>query len=287
MGRRAGIRARVLPHLLALIIAYGLAFAALADVSEQTLSLPMPEAPAGLATLLIKPAETGRYPLAILTHGAPRDRTLRSVMSPDAYRAPAMEFTRRGWAVAIVMRRGFGATGGDFAESYGQCNDPNYVRAGRSAAADLKFAIAALQKRADIDGTRMIAVGHSAGGFASVALSADPPQGLVGAISFAGGRGSLKDNEVCDEARLVSAFATFGKTSRIPMLWVYSENDQYFSPELAEKLRDAFVAGGGKVEFIKAAPFGRDGHTLFARGIPVWTPLVDAFLAKQKLIAAP
>ena len=74
----------------------------------------------------------------------------------------------------------------------------------------------------------MIAVGHSAGGFASVALSADPPPGLVAAISFAGGRGSRADDEVCSEDALVKAFATFGKTSRIPLLWVYAANDRFF-----------------------------------------------------------
>ena len=43
------------------------------------------------------------------------------------------------------------------------------------------------------------AVGVSAGGFATVALTASAPQGLVAAINFAGGRGSLSADEVCEE----------------------------------------------------------------------------------------
>ena len=135
--------------------------------------------------------------------------------------------------------------------------------------------------------------GVSAGGFASIALSADPPPGLAAVINFAGGRGSRADNDVCDEAALVRAFATMGKTSRIPMLWVYAGNDKFFGPELAQRMHAAFTAAGGHARFIDAPAFGRDGHTLFsAIGAPVWTPMVDAFLREMKLgtrdlIAAP
>jgi hypothetical protein len=130
----------------------------------------------------------------------------------------------------------------------------------------------------------VIAVGVSAGGFATVALTADPPPGLVAAIGFAGGRGSSHKDEVCREDRLIDAFASFGKRSRTPMLWVYAQNDHFFGPKLAEQLKDAFVAGGGNVEFIAAPAFGSDGHYLFSRdGIPIWTGFVDAFLAQHGL----
>ena len=72
------------------------------------------------------------------------------------------------------------------------------------------------------------------------------------------------------------------------MLWVYAENDHFFGPKLARQLRDAFAAGGGRVEFISAAAFGSDGHQLFSRaGIPVWTPMVDDFLKRHDLALRP
>src|SRR5262249_19006804 len=56
-------------------------------------------------------------------------------------------------------------------------------------------------------------------------------------------------------------------------------------PKVAASFRDAFVAGGGKVEFIQAKPYREDGHTLFsAAGIPIWTPMVDGWLAKENLV---
>jgi dienelactone hydrolase len=195
-----------------------------------------------------------------------------------------MEFARRGWAAATVMRRGYGLSGGEWAEGFRSCDHADYVDAGRASAADLKAAFAALAQRADIDNQHMIAVGVSAGGFATVALTADPPPVLIAAISFAGGRGSQSADQVCDAPALIEAFRTFGKTSRVPMLWVYAENDHFFGPALAQQFRQAFTQGGGTAIFDRVGPFGEDGHHLFsAQGRPIWTPLVDEFLAREHL----
>jgi hypothetical protein len=68
------------------------------------------------------------------------------------------------------------------------------------------------------------------------------------------------------------------------MLWVYSSNDHFFSPALAQRFYQAFTAAGGKAQFIMAPPFGEDGHHLFSlQGIPLWTPMVDDFLKRQNL----
>jgi dienelactone hydrolase len=198
-----------------------------------------------------------------------------------------MEFARRGWAAVTVMRRGYGTSGGGWAESYGSCAAPDYAAAGRAAAADLRAAIAALSDRPDIDTSRTLAVGVSAGGFAVMALSADPPRGLRAAISFAGGRGSTSADSGCDAPALIAAFRAFGATSRLPMLWVFADNDHFFGPQLAAELQHAFEEGGGRVDFRHLPAFGSDGHTLFsAAGRPLWTPVVDRFLEQTGLAAS-
>jgi pimeloyl-ACP methyl ester carboxylesterase len=152
------------------------------------------------------------------------------------------------------------------------------------AVADLRAAIEAMARRADVTTSGMIAAGHSAGGFATVALTAQAPAGLVAAISFAGGRGSRDDDDVCNPNGLVQAFATFGKTSRAPMLWVYATNDSYFGPELARRLHDGFRANGGNAKFIAAPPYGDDGHYLYSVvSRSQWTPYLDAFLRERGL----
>jgi dienelactone hydrolase len=117
-----------------------------------------------------------------------------------------------------------------------------------------------MKSRIDVTTNRFVAVGVSAGGFASVALSADPPQGLAAAISFAGGRGSRADDDVCDEDSLVKAFATLGRTARIPMLWIYAQNDRFFGPALAHRMHAAFTGAGGRAQLIDLPAFGDDGH---------------------------
>jgi dienelactone hydrolase len=222
--------------------------------------------------------------LTVLTHGTPRNLEERSEMTPLAMLPQAMEFARRGWITVVVMRRGYGDSGGGYAEDSGRCENPFYKHAGMESAADLRRAIEYLSKLPEVDSSRILSVGRSAGGFANVALSADPPPGLVAAINFAGGRGSFWSDQVCSPEALIKAFGDFGRKSRIPMLWVYAENDHYFGPELAQRFYQAFAASGGKASFIAAPAFDLDGHTLFSRkGIPIWTAMVDDFLKAQNL----
>ena len=268
--------------LLAIVSVLAATSAHSQSLTREELRIPMAAAGSdGLEALLVRPAGSGRHPLMLINHGSPRNASARPDMEAQALAPIADEFARRGFAALVVMRRGYGSSGGGWAESFGQCDDPDYTKAGRAAAADLTAAINHMARQSHVDASRIMSVGVSAGGFATVALTASAPQGFVAAINFAGGRGSLSADEVCEEDELVAAMRAFGKTSRVPMLWVYAQNDRFFGPALARKMRDAFTEGGGKAEFVAAPAHGPDGHTLFsANSIPAWTPYVDRFLAK-------
>jgi dienelactone hydrolase len=198
----------------------------------EDLRIPMAAAGTeGLEAFLIRPASPKRYPLALLSHGSPRGFDDRATMSAHNYYGIALEYARRGFAALIVMRRGYGTSPGGRIDAIGGCVNAAYLPAAAVAVADLLAAVDAMAHRSDVTTSGMIAAGHSAGGLATVALAAQAPSGLVAAISFAGGRGSRADDEVCNPAGLTQAFATFGKTSRVPMLWVYAANDSYFGPD--------------------------------------------------------
>jgi hypothetical protein len=51
------------------------------------------------------------------------------------------------------------------------------------------------------------------------------------------------------------------------------------------QLTSAFSKAGGNLTYIKTPPFGTDGHQLFSTtsGIPIWSPIVDRFLASNNL----
>ncbi|MDH2354985.1 alpha/beta hydrolase [Bradyrhizobium sp. SSUT18] len=256
-----------------------------AEFYTEDLRIPMAEAgPQGLEAFLVRPAGTRRYPLALLSHGSPRKFDDRAAMSAHKYYGIALEYARRGFAALIVMRRGYGTSPGERVDRVGGCANAAYLPAAAVAVADLHAAIDTMARRPDVTTSGMIAAGHSSGGLATVALTAQAPAGLVAAVSFAGGRGSRDDDDVCNPDGLVQAFATFGKTSRVPMLWVYATNDSYFGPDLARRLHDGFRTSGGNAKFVAAPPYGDDGHYLYSVvGRPQWTPYLDAFLRERSL----
>ena len=207
-------------------------------------------------------------------------------MTPWQQLPQALWFARRGWVALVVVRRGYGSSGGspdtDHGGHCGARMRPEFESGGTYAAEDLRTAIDYARSLPQVDDTHIVAAGVSSGGFATVALTVNPPQGLVAAISFAGGRGSRADHDVCDAGDLIDAFRSYGKRSRVPMLWIYADNDKFFWPELAQKFDQAFRAGGGMEEFVRAPADGEDGHHLFYHWA-AWSATVDAFLAAQKL----
>jgi len=241
--------------------------------------------PYALEGLVIRPDDNAPHPLALINHGSPRDADDRPDMSPNRLWPQAAAFARRGWTAVSFLRRGYGHSGGGWEENYGSCSNPDYASAGRAAATDLAAVARYMLGQPYVAKDKWISVGVSAGGFATVALTADAPPGLAAAIAFAPGRGSRNADEVCGEQQLIAAFATYGKTSRTPLLWVSAPNDHFFAPRLVSNMTAAFSKAGGQLTFVAAPPFGDDGHQLFssASGMPIWTPIVDRFLADNKL----
>ena len=240
----------------------------------------------GLEAVMVRPNDNAPHPLAVMTHGTWGGAMERSQLTPLKFIPQAREFARRGWTVVIVMRRGFGDSGGIYMEDAEECSkSPNPGWATQEAAKDLREAAAYLATRPEVEGSRMIGIGLSTGGLAMLGLSADPPSGLKAVINFAGGRGSDGKDHVCNSDILIRTFGDLGKRSKVPTLWVYAANDHFFGPQLAQQLYQAFVDNGGTARFIATGPFGADGHELFSQqGAPIWTPLVDDFLQSQNLV---
>lgn len=238
-----------------------------------------------LEAIVVRPDDGQAHPLALLNHGSPRDSDDRSAMSPYRLWPQAVAFARRGWVAVVAMRRGYGSSQGEWAESYGSCSEPDYARAGRAGASDIAAVAKYMSGQSYVSKGKWISAGHSAGAFATVALTSEPPHDFAAAIAFAPGRGSTTPDAVCGEKQLVAAFASYGKTSRLPLLWVVADNDHFFGPRLVPLLTDAFSKAGGNLTLVKTAAFGDDGHQLFttASGMPIWSPIVDRFLAANGL----
>jgi dienelactone hydrolase len=259
------------------------------QMHEELTHIPWTQAaPNGLTALLVYADLPGKHPLVVITHGTSRELEPRNNITPWLFLPQARWFARRGFVALVVIRRGYGSSGGkpDYLGN-GRCPQIDYEGAARKSAEDLRIAIDFGSKLPQVDPTRVLAVGISTGGMATVALTANAPENLVAAINFAGGRGSNADHQICNSEALVDAYRDFGRHSRTPMLWIYADNDKYFWPEIAQQFDAAFRSTGGQDQFLRAPAFGEDGHTLFSHGIPIWSPMVDDFLKAHDLVLLP
>ncbi|MGZ5280249.1 MAG: alpha/beta hydrolase family protein [Pseudobdellovibrionaceae bacterium] len=242
------------------------------------------DTPYFLKALFLSDSKYSNPPLAILSHGSPVNADERSKEVPEKMQVRAGELVKLGFAVLIVERRGYGRSQEKYVEGFSQCADRDYIKSGQLAAADILGGIRFAKANLKMDPENIILVGYSAGGFSSIFASQSAEAGIKAVLNFSGGRGARGQRVVCSEEALLKAFATAGEKSRIPTLWVYSENDQLFSPEFATSMYKAFTKSGGNAEFLMQPPFQTNGHSLFsADGISIWLPLAKSFLKKIRI----
>lgn len=252
---------------------------------ERELYLPDPRAmPRGLDALEVRADLPGRHPLALLTHGTAIDPAERAQVTPWRFLPQALWFARRGYVALVVVRRGYGHSGGENDGAQGGCGlRGSFAAAAQAGVDDLRLAAKYAATLPEVDTTTIISTGVSTGGLVQVATAADPMPGLKAAINFAGGRGGNGKGTNCNLDGLVNAFRFFGKHNKAPMLWIYAENDKWFPPQMARKFDEAFRKGGGADEFVMTPPDGDDGHHLYSH-VAKWSPIVEEYLRKQDLL---
>ena len=220
-------------------------------------------------------------PVLVLNHGRSGSPIDRAALRASSYASAARWFTSLGFIVAVPIRVGYGATGGNDVEDSGPCERKNYPPGFDAAMVQTLAVLDALRQRADVDKRKAVVVGQSYGGTTAITVAASKPAGVQATINFAGGGGGgpkTHPQNPCSQAALLRLFSDYGKTARMPTLWIYSENDRYFGPQLPRKWFDAFKASGGVGEFALFPAVGDDGHLLFSRAPQLWQPRVQEFL---------
>jgi dienelactone hydrolase len=255
---------------------------------EEVVRIPLPSEarrPALIATTY-RPQGNGPFPLIVLNHGSPASVAEREKMGRYRVLDRVQEFVIRGYAVVVPMRRGYGSTGGAWAENFGRCAAPDYYAAGEQAAVDVVTAMTHVARLPWVDRQQIVLAGQSAGGFAAIAAASKQPAGVVAVVNFSGGRGGRPDShpgEPCDAENMKRAISRYAQTIRVPVLWHYAENDRYFSPDHVRDWFRAFEAAGATGTLVMQPPFGSDGHNLFAApaGRPIWTAAFDMFMLRN------
>lgn len=243
-------------------------------VNEQVVMLPVTENGQSFQfqTTIFKPAGNGPFPLLVMNHGKERGNSHNQVR--DRFLAMSREFVKRGYAVAVPMRKGFAESSGNYSD-YG-CNMKDN---GQQQADDVEAALNALVKLPWVDRQHIIIAGQSYGGLATVAFGTRNYPGVRGLLNFAGG---LRiDGSSCDwKSSLVTAFASYGAKTSLPSLWFYGENDSFFDHPLAQRLQQAYQSAGGASQLIAYGAFKNDAHGMVGSrdGVAVWLPEVERFL---------
>lgn len=246
--------------------------------------VPSPQPGVMMHTTMFRPSGAGPFSLVVMNHGTTQNAERRRMLPAPAFDALAQWFVRRGFAVAVPQRPGHGETGGAFREDQGGCDDADFAGAGRGAADSIAAAVAYLTAQPFVRRAGTIVAGQSAGGWDALAYASRAPTGLRAVVNFAGGLGGRAwdraDNN-CAPDRLIAAAGDYGRTSRVPTLWLYTENDSYFSPRLSGAMAAAFRAAGGKADYALLPAFGPDGHVMAETdgAEATWGPVVERFLA--------
>ncbi len=226
-----------------------------------------------------------RRPLVIINHGDPVSPSKRrSGYTTDSYRFAAHWFAQRGYNVVVALRAGFGGSQGTGQLMGTGCIWLKHEQAGNSVADEILKIVDHFREQDWVDRGNIVLVGQSWGGIGVVAAAARRPPGVRAVIDFAGITPRNRVTGLCNPTNAFRAFSDYAKSTEIPVLWVFSENDPYIEISHLQKTYAVYAEiASGPAELALMPPFGKNGHMLFPRmgGVPIWSPVVRSFLDRR------
>jgi dienelactone hydrolase len=233
--------------------------------------------------------ERDRSPFLVLNHGRPANAAEFAKMGRVKYTDNSKYFVSKGFVVFVPTRVGYGVTGGEDMEYSGACSAKNYRPVYEAAVQQSLKVIEHARTLPYVNAERGLIVGQSFGGATAIAVAAKNAYGVVAAVNFSGGGGGNprdRPESPCRPDLLHDLFVFYGLTSRIPTLWLYSENDKYLGKEKPREWFNAFLNQGGMGEFVQLPPLmpplGEDGHSSFTRNPSAWRPAFEDFLHRNE-----
>lgn len=235
-----------------------------------------------LEVVIFRPLGTGPFPAVMFNHGSTGNGDDPSQFTVTyTSESVAKFFTERGWLVAFPQRRGRGGSDGLYDEGftpdrsrYSCLRDPALAGFER-ALGDADAAADYLASRSDVDASRMLSAGTSRGGILAIVHAAQRPDLFDGAVNFAGGW----LGEGCEDSLAVNR-PTFARGAGFPRstLWLYGDNDSFYSLTHSRGNFDVFIAAGGSGSFLifTRAPT-LNGHFL-VNDPALWATAVDAYV---------
>jgi dienelactone hydrolase len=247
-----------------------------------------------MVTQLFKPSGDGPFPVVLFSHGRAGDAIGRSKLTQPVSKGQVRYWTAHGFAILAPIRPGYGATGGSDVENSGAvfstppcAGRPDFGSVAAAGERATLTALAWLREQPWAEPDRILLVGQSVGGLVTVATASHQLQGVIGYVNFAGGSGGNPDRSPgrsCAPEELTALYGEFGKTTTIPNLWIYAQNDQYWGAQMPALWHEAFARNAkgtpASTTFVHAPPVADgDGHGLSRHSQALWAPYLDSFLS--------
>ncbi len=225
-----------------------------------------------LETTVYKPPGPGPFPLVVINHGkAPGAPGLQPRYTPGW---AARYFVERGYVVFVPMRTGFSKSTGGYVG--GGCNVESN---GLIQAEDVAATVAYAHTLSYVERTQTLIVGQSHGGWTTLAYGAAKPDPSVkGLVNFAGG---LRQPDCIGwQLNLAKAAANYAQDTKIPSLWLYGDNDSFFTKEVYSRMFAYYNKVNPQAQLVAFGEFGQDSHSLFAvkDGRAIWQPHLEKFM---------
>jgi dienelactone hydrolase len=174
------------------------------------------------------------------------------------------------------MRTGFSKSTGSYVG--GECNvESNGLVQAEDVAATVTYA----HTMDYVDPKQTLVVGQSHGGWTTLAYGASKPDPSVkGLVNFAGG---LRQTNCSGwELNLAKASASFAKETSIPSLWLYGDNDSFFTKKTYTEMFARYSKVNARAQLVEFGVFGEDSHSLFTHknGRAVWEPYLEKFMTQ-------
>jgi dienelactone hydrolase len=202
-----------------------------------------------------------QHPLIIMTHGRNGPYPKINEREVSGLRELNQALANRGFLVMMLVRRGYGNSEGPDSEFLDTAEE-----SGLAGAQDIKGAVNYMRTMPEVLIDRVAIIGQSQGGWVSLALSTLDVKGVFGAVNISGAinfrRGvgrPIRDSAV--EDHLENSAKIYGKSARVPTLWIYAENDNHL-PDAVRKWFNAYTKAGGKGRLAIKPPYKDQGHAI-------------------------
>ena len=245
-----------------------------------------------LVTFVYRPVKNDRHEVVLFSHGSTASWSRSPKEQGDAPATATLRFfLSRGYTVVAPMRRGRGESSGTYVEECpvqaGKCSPAELValgdRALREALLDTNAVIDQIVYRLVPRDSKIIAAGHSRGGFLSLILAGEKPEAIKGVVNFSGGWQAMNDRVTPEDHkhRLELQAIPLGRAAqraKAPSIWIYADRDPFYNEAGRQGILKAWRDAGGKAEYILFTEHTMPNAHLTPANSNLWEAQVDAFL---------